>query len=147
MIGFIDTFFTITINYNSSNQWLSKTRSIPYWTTNVFSSAVTDLGPHLRIGHFFSLRCPLVNTSQLNTPLLNCILNSLVTELNSRINYMSPFYNLGVSRIEITTSNISSVTACLFVAMETWLATCYPGTTVLPLLRAQPRKCVYRTAA
>jgi hypothetical protein len=25
------------------NQWLSQTRSIPYWTTSVFSSAVTDL--------------------------------------------------------------------------------------------------------
>jgi hypothetical protein len=25
------------------NQWLSKTRSIPYWTTSVFSSAMTDL--------------------------------------------------------------------------------------------------------
>jgi hypothetical protein len=25
------------------NQWLSNTRSIPYWTTSVFSSAVTDL--------------------------------------------------------------------------------------------------------
>jgi hypothetical protein len=27
------------------NQWLSKTRRIPYWTTSVFSSTVTDLGP------------------------------------------------------------------------------------------------------
>jgi hypothetical protein len=25
------------------NQWLSKTRSVPYWTTSVFSSAVTHL--------------------------------------------------------------------------------------------------------
>jgi hypothetical protein len=25
------------------NQWLLKTRSIPYWTTSVFSSTVTDL--------------------------------------------------------------------------------------------------------
>jgi hypothetical protein len=40
MIGFIDTTITITLNYN---QWLSKTRSIPYWTTSVFSSTVTDL--------------------------------------------------------------------------------------------------------
>jgi hypothetical protein len=36
-------FFTITINYNSSNRWASKTRSIPYWTTSVFSSAVSNL--------------------------------------------------------------------------------------------------------
>jgi hypothetical protein len=32
-------FFTITINYNSSQ---SKTRSIPYWTTSVFSSTVMN---------------------------------------------------------------------------------------------------------
>jgi hypothetical protein len=43
MIGFIDTSVTITVNYNSS-QWPPKTRSIPYCTTSVFSSAVTDLG-------------------------------------------------------------------------------------------------------
>jgi hypothetical protein len=29
--------------YQLTNQWLSKTRSIPYWTTSSFSSAVTDL--------------------------------------------------------------------------------------------------------
>jgi hypothetical protein len=28
---------------SSHSQWLSQTRSIPYWTTNVFSSVVTDL--------------------------------------------------------------------------------------------------------
>jgi hypothetical protein len=36
-------FFTITINYDIRQQWLSATRSVPYWTTSVFSSAVTDL--------------------------------------------------------------------------------------------------------
>jgi hypothetical protein len=34
-------FFTITTDYNSS-QWLSKTRSIPYWATSVFSYTVTN---------------------------------------------------------------------------------------------------------
>jgi hypothetical protein len=43
MIGFISTSITITINYNAHNQWLSKTRSIPYWTTSVFYSTMTDL--------------------------------------------------------------------------------------------------------
>jgi hypothetical protein len=42
MVGFIGTSIAITINYSSS-QSMSKTRSIPYWTTSVFSSAVTDL--------------------------------------------------------------------------------------------------------
>jgi hypothetical protein len=42
MIGFIAVFFTIKISYNSS-QSMAKTRSIPYWTTSVFTSTVTDL--------------------------------------------------------------------------------------------------------
>jgi hypothetical protein len=46
MIGFIGRFLlkflSITINNNSS-QSMSKTRSIRYWTTSVFSSTVTDL--------------------------------------------------------------------------------------------------------
>jgi hypothetical protein len=45
MIGFTDTSITITLNfnnYNSSHRWLSRTPSIPYWTTSVFSSTVTD---------------------------------------------------------------------------------------------------------
>jgi hypothetical protein len=49
---------------------------------------------------------------------------------------VTPFYNFWASRIEITTSNSSSVIACLFMVMETWLATCYPATAGLPLLRA-----------
>jgi hypothetical protein len=35
-------FFTLTLNYNSSQSLAARTRSIPYWTTGVFSSAVTD---------------------------------------------------------------------------------------------------------
>jgi hypothetical protein len=48
-IGWLDLLtlllqlFLITINYNNSHQWRSKTRSIPSWTTSVFSSTVTDL--------------------------------------------------------------------------------------------------------
>jgi hypothetical protein len=50
----------------SHNGWLPKILSIPYWTTSVFSSIVTDL-VLIYEGHFFSFRCPLVNTPQLNT--------------------------------------------------------------------------------
>jgi hypothetical protein len=38
-VGWLD-LLALLYNYN---QWLPKTRSIPYWTTSVFSSAVTDL--------------------------------------------------------------------------------------------------------
>jgi hypothetical protein len=48
VIEFTGTSITITINYNhikqtGHNRWLSKTRSIAYWITIVFSSTVTDL--------------------------------------------------------------------------------------------------------
>jgi hypothetical protein len=47
MNGFIDTFLTITINYNpfitAHSQWMLETRSIPCWPTRIFSSTVTDL--------------------------------------------------------------------------------------------------------
>jgi hypothetical protein len=43
MIGFTGAFFIITIYYNQLQQWLTKTHSIPCWTTSVFSSTVTDL--------------------------------------------------------------------------------------------------------
>jgi hypothetical protein len=48
------------------------------------------LGSDLRIGHFLSLRCPLVNTPQLNT------------ELSSEFSYQwtsRPFYNFHASGI------------------------------------------------
>jgi hypothetical protein len=43
MIGFIGTYITMKINYNSSQLMTTKTRSIPDWTRTVFSSTVTDL--------------------------------------------------------------------------------------------------------
>jgi hypothetical protein len=70
----------IIINYNNSNRWLPKTRSIPSWTTSVYRR--DWLGSDLQIIHFFSFRYPPVNTQQLNThlnstQLLNCLLHSL----------------------------------------------------------------------
>jgi hypothetical protein len=37
-------------------------------------------GSDFRVGHFFSFRCPPVNTPQLKTQLLNCLLNSFANE-------------------------------------------------------------------
>jgi hypothetical protein len=56
------------------------------------------LGSDLRIGHFFSFRCPLVNTPQLNTQLsYECrMIELLWTELNWT---ELSFYNLGANRI------------------------------------------------
>jgi hypothetical protein len=43
MIGFIGTSVQLQLIITAHNQGLSKTHSIPYWTTSVFSSAVIDL--------------------------------------------------------------------------------------------------------
>jgi hypothetical protein len=42
MIGSIDTSLQLQTITTVHNQWLSMTRSIPYWTTGVFSSTVTN---------------------------------------------------------------------------------------------------------
>jgi hypothetical protein len=50
---------TVTLKYNQLeqlSQWLSKTRSIPYWTMSVSSSTVTDLNLIYRLVTYGSLR-------------------------------------------------------------------------------------------
>jgi hypothetical protein len=42
-IGWLDSLALLLQLQSAHNRWLSKTRSIPYWTTSVFSSTVTDL--------------------------------------------------------------------------------------------------------
>jgi hypothetical protein len=46
------------------------------------------LGSDLRVGHFFSFCCLLVNTPQLDTQLLNCLLNSLTNESTNGFNWV-----------------------------------------------------------
>jgi hypothetical protein len=69
MIGFIDTSITMKINCNSSQSmtvWDSLQSLLNY---ECLLFHCDWLGSDLRIGHFFSFRCPLVNTPQLNTQL------------------------------------------------------------------------------
>jgi hypothetical protein len=58
------------------------------------------LGSDLRIGHFFSFRCPLVDTPQLNTQLLNSLttesLNSLANEISNQSQSQSYFTTGGL---------------------------------------------------
>jgi hypothetical protein len=76
MIGFIGTSLQLQSIITAHNQWLSKTRSIPCWTTSVFCSAwLTWLSFTSRS----LLQLPssaLANNPQLNTELL-----TLTTEL------------------------------------------------------------------
>jgi hypothetical protein len=71
MIGFIGTSITITLNYN-------QLRQVTINDCDSFHSLLDYerllfpcdwLGSDLRVGHFFSFRCPLVNTPQMNTQL------------------------------------------------------------------------------
>jgi hypothetical protein len=43
VIYFLTLLLQLQLIITAHNQWLSETRSIPYWTTSVFSSTVTDL--------------------------------------------------------------------------------------------------------
>jgi hypothetical protein len=116
MVGFIDSFLYSHSQLHSiitaQNRWLPKTRSIPYWTTSVFVQYFFYcdwFGSDLRIGHFFTFRCPLVNTPQLTlnrTQLLKYLLNSLLTE---SMNYVPSLYKFGTNGIEITISNSPSI--------------------------------------
>jgi hypothetical protein len=72
MIGYIDDFL-FNHSYLQSiiavhNRWLPKTCSIHYWTVSVFFLVFYCdwLCSDLRISHFFSFHCPLVDTPQLN---------------------------------------------------------------------------------
>jgi hypothetical protein len=52
------------------NQWLRKSRSILLHCDGLLFHC-DWLGSDLRVGHFFSFRCPLANTPQLNIQLMN----------------------------------------------------------------------------
>jgi hypothetical protein len=55
------------------NQWLPKTRSIPYWTTNVFTSSVTDL---VLIYESVTSSASVVPWLTLHNWTLNCLTNA-----------------------------------------------------------------------
>jgi hypothetical protein len=85
----------ITINYN---QWLSKTRSTPYWTTSVFSSIVTGL---VLICESVTSSASVVLWLTLHSWTLNTTELLNVTELSHERtrSYVSPLYNFGEDRI------------------------------------------------
>jgi hypothetical protein len=84
MTGFIGTPLQLTTNYDSSHiLWLSTTRSIPCWTTSVFSSHEW-LGSDLQVWHLFTL--------QLNIQLPNCPQSFLTNEWISWIQTQSQSY-------------------------------------------------------
>jgi hypothetical protein len=127
-IGWFDLLtpsFTISLNYNQLQQ-LTIEDCLPSLHSLLDYECLLSycdwLGSDLRIGHFYSFRCPMVNTPQLNTQ------SNSTTEQPSefssgwitqcRINYLSSLYNSGTNRIEITISNSSSIVLSLIRCYE-----------------------------
>jgi hypothetical protein len=123
----------ITIDYITAyNRWLPKTRSIPSWTTSVFSSTVTDLVliyesdtssaflvrwltlHNWTLNHEYSLTDFSFTTERLPNKLVN---DSSTTE---SINYVSSFYNFGRTE-ERQPPRIVGLSFCLFVVTDTCL--------------------------
>jgi hypothetical protein len=111
------------------NQWPPKTRSIPYWPRNVFSSAVNNFVLMSVTSSASAVRWLTLHSWTVNywTALwiLLRLTNAewrLTTELNLQMNYVLPFYNSGPSRIEITISDILCTTAALFVVTDTCIS-------------------------
>jgi hypothetical protein len=104
--------FLITIIYERSQSMTAKDsiRSLLDYECLLFHC--NWFGSALRIGQFFSFRCPLVEISQLNIQLLNFLtmewLNSQRTLLNWTLQSITcPPLQLGVNRIETTPATVS----------------------------------------
>jgi hypothetical protein len=94
------------------NQWLLKTRSNSYWTTSVFTSAVTDLvliyetvTPSASVVRWLTL-----HSWTLNFWILLRMYHWIPYEWRLRMPSLS---QLGMNRRETTTSNISCTTASI----------------------------------
>jgi hypothetical protein len=97
------------------------TRSIPFWTTSVFSSIVTDL--------------VLIYESVTSSTNDSRIIKDEWRKKNeSRTNYVYLLYNFQANRIEITTSNSSSIIPCPSVAAQTYPANRYLAMEVFAVL-------------
>jgi hypothetical protein len=118
----------ITMNYYSSQSvtaWDSL-HSLPDYECLLFYC--DWLGFDLRIGHL-SYEWLRMNNERRIT-------------IESRINYMSPFYNFGANRLDITTSNSSSIIPCPSVAAETCIN--FVATLWFPQAYPLLRKSAYR---
>jgi hypothetical protein len=99
MIGFIGTSLQLEPIITAHNQWLSTTRSIPYWTTSVFSFTVTN------------------DERRFTAQSFSCLERSLPDE--SLTNELRLFYNFQATRIEAITSKSEFI---LLLFMFCWLA-------------------------
>jgi hypothetical protein len=122
MIRFIYISLQLQSIITALNQWLSMTRSIPYWTTSVFSSAVTDLD---LIYESVTSSASVVLWLTLHSWTLE-FLRIHPTEFTNELSF--------ITRGEPKRGHHLELFLCYFVLIrcyETYLATCYPATYVL----------------
>jgi hypothetical protein len=142
VIGFISTSLQLQSSIRAHSQWMTKTRSIPYWTTSLCSSSVTDL----------VLIYESVTSSAATALDDGCLMNEslfsarlLIQSVGNHGKCLLPVCCHGNAPCtELVCRNLPSkqrvLSPHLFVTVGTCLATCYPATEVPPLLN-----CVYRT--
>jgi hypothetical protein len=110
MVGFIDTSLQLQSILTAHNQWLSKTRSIPYWTTSVFSSAVTN------------------DERRITAHTLNCLERLLSDEWRiSRDWNLLDWTNFQADRIWITISNASLILLLFILSVATKRSSLLPS--------------------
>jgi hypothetical protein len=122
-------FLALTINYESSQSLTARTRSIPYWTTSVFTSTCDE--------------------QRITAHTLNCLERRLSSESLLRMNYeslitsMRPEYRSPSQKVPLLFSHCHGN---VFVNIRCHGNLClgtYYVTTDAPLLTASLRECVY----
>jgi hypothetical protein len=105
-LDLLDAFFKIRTNYDSS-QSVTGHASVPYWTTSVCSSAVTN--DQLLLTHWTPW-----TTSVWRILYEESLTDSLRGIWLPWIHKWTPFYNFQADRLEVAMSNISSVLLCCY---------------------------------
>jgi hypothetical protein len=113
LIGFIKTSLKLqSIVKKKTQQSITKTRSIPYWTTSVFSSTVTDLVLIYKLVIVSGFRFSLVNIPQLNSQLLNWVMAEQrlkQSSLHSRFYSIAPIHGKYSLLVRIHRNIVDSV--------------------------------------
>jgi hypothetical protein len=127
---------TISECQDSRHSLLDYESFLPLWLT-WFSD--------LRIGRFFSFRCPLVNTSQLNTQLVNSLTNDecRTTAQLSRMNRTNSFITVGRTVPQLfcfSVFNRCSGNVCLATR---WLAMDFRFGSTIPAFRRYVNTSIY----
>jgi hypothetical protein len=93
MVGFTDTSLQLKSIMTARNQRMSTTRSVPYWTTSVFSSTMTN--DEWRISAEWILlgvlTCPpFIISGEPNTVNCHCVINLVLNKGGPNVDCVTP---------------------------------------------------------